>query len=554
MSIEIIKSQIQQFVRSPTSEVMAIRGGWGVGKTYSWNKFLFEEKQKIALKKYSYVSLFGLSSLDALKDSIFAQAIDTKLIGDGATVETFIDNTSSLLESYGRKFLDIVKESPRLKDFAGAIESLSFLSLNETLICIDDLERRGKSLCLGDVLGLVSLLKEQKKCKVVLLLNDSKGEMVEYHTYREKVIDLELEFAPTAEESALIAFDNSEPEMISLGRLTKKLNINNIRILKKIERLVRLIKPLLKGYEQEIMEQAIQSLTLFTWCYYCSSVGAPPLDFVTSQRYRLKGIGVIQDETEEHKKWKSILNDYGYELTDDLDLVLVDAVRTGYFVEAYIKREASKKDELIKAAISACSFTKAWDFYSDSFDDNLDEVISTIYASFMANIENISSLNLNATVIFFRELGEGAKATEMIDAFIEKRKEEKKIFDISRSNPFGDVWDAELIDKFNRVYEGVACAESAGQVLARIAGTDGWNEEDERVLVGTSQEQYYELFKAVKGRTMSLYIKTCLRFGCLVGANDQQTQISSRATEALKKIAAESELNRSRVRRFGIGI
>jgi Cdc6-like AAA superfamily ATPase len=59
MSIDAIKSEITRFLKSSTPEVMAIKGSWGVGKTYSWNKFLLDAKNNtnIALEKYSYVSL-----------------------------------------------------------------------------------------------------------------------------------------------------------------------------------------------------------------------------------------------------------------------------------------------------------------------------------------------------------------------------------------------------------------------------------------------------------------------------------------------------------------
>ena len=83
MSLTIIKTQIDRFLETDTPEVMAIRGAWGVGKTFTWNKYLNEAKRedKIALNKYSYVSLFGLNSLDVLKLSIFMEILNKKNIG-----------------------------------------------------------------------------------------------------------------------------------------------------------------------------------------------------------------------------------------------------------------------------------------------------------------------------------------------------------------------------------------------------------------------------------------------------------------------------------------
>ena len=105
MSIEVIKSQIDKFLSNEIPEVMAIKGSWGIGKTYSWNKFLKEAQnsKQIKLEKYSYVSLFGINSLDAFKYAIFEQAIDCNLIGTEANIETFKDNIVGSSTAFRKK-------------------------------------------------------------------------------------------------------------------------------------------------------------------------------------------------------------------------------------------------------------------------------------------------------------------------------------------------------------------------------------------------------------------------------------------------------------------
>lgn len=237
MSIEVVKSQISRFLCSDKPEVLAIKGAWGVGKTSSWNKFLQNAKNEnsIALKKYSYVSLFGINSLDAFKYSIFEHVINRNMIGTEASVETFKENTTGLLEAMGRKSIGLFKGTSLLKSFTPAIESLSFLSLNSSLICIDDLERRGTNLSMKDVLGLVTQLKEQKKCKIVLLLNDKEEGLEDYKKYREKVIDTELKFSPTAKECSEMAFNIDNPDTKRLLDFTQELDIKNIRVLKNLK-------------------------------------------------------------------------------------------------------------------------------------------------------------------------------------------------------------------------------------------------------------------------------------------------------------------------------
>ena len=557
MSVEVIKDQIFQFLSSDEPEVMAIKGEWGVGKTFSWKKFLKDasSEDKIILERYSYVSLFGINSLEAFKYSIFENVIKREIVGTEASIDTFKNNTASLIESFGRQSFNLLKGAPIVNSFSPAIETISFLSLNSTLICIDDLERKGKGLEIKDVLGLVSLLKEQKKCKVVLLLNDGEDGLEDYEKYREKVIDIELAFSPDPQECSEIAYSDNTPNHSKLRELTTSLGIRNIRILKKIERLVTLAIPLTEGFEPEISDQVIHSLVLYVWSYFCSNTNEdiPTLEFMTSKGYTLLGIGDAE-VSEQHKKWQTTLQAYGYQLIDELDLLLAEAVKTGYFVEEDFKEKASNKNQEIIASKSEGSFSEAWRLYHVTFNDNSNEVINGLYESFKENCKYITPINLNGTVSLFRELGEEGKATEIIDIYIESRKDETELFNMKENNFFGDIRDPEIIGKFNSTYNQSVTTETSKQVLDRIAGQNGWNQSDEVVLANTTIDEYYNLFKSETGRHLSSFVTTCLKFGQFGSASDQQKEIANRATEALQRIASESEINKRRVKKFGVNI
>ena len=502
MSIKTIKQQINKFISHDTPEVMAIKGAWGVGKTYAWNKFLSDAQKEgqVSLKKYSYISMFGINSLDAFKHAIFENIVDRELIGVGASIETLKQNTSSLLKNFTGKSFMAFKDIPFFKGFTPVIESFSFLYINQTLICIDDLERKGRTLDIRDILGLISLLKEQKKCKVTILLNDGEDGLEEYSKYKEKVIDLEIIFAPTATECAEIAFQKNSYESDKLKELTPKLGIKNIRVLKKIEKLVELSIPLASSYEKELREQLIHSLVLFTYCHYCSKSvqDIPPLEFTTHLGYNFLGIGAAQDDNEEKKKWRSLLHSYNYNHTDSFDLVLAESIRAGYFIEEDFKREAEKKNGEIIASRSLGSFKESWNLYHETFDNNTDDVISGIYESFKKNTKYISTNDLNGTVTLFRQLGEDKKASEIIDIYIQERMDEKKLFDLASNNFFGDIIDPEILHRFNDIYKELSTKESAKQVLERIAGKNGWIENDIFVLASTTTDEYYSLFKSLQ--------------------------------------------------------
>jgi hypothetical protein len=240
--------------------------------------------------------------------------------------------------------------------------------------------------------------------------------------------------------------------------------------------------------------------------------------------------------------------------TDELDLVIANAVTTGYFVEEDLKREASKKNEEVKISLSENSFSKAWELYHGSFENDQDHVISTLYASLKENVKNVSITNLNGTVALFRDLGEEEKASELIDYYIEKRRNETALFNLKENNFFGDKRDDEIVSKFDDVFKETAATESAKEILERISGKNGWNQIDEVTLANTPSEEYYQIFNAVSGKTLTRYVTKCLEFGQYRGANDDQVNIAKNAIEALKIIALESDINKRRVQKFGIEI
>jgi hypothetical protein len=174
VSTELVESEIKRFLSTKEAEVISISGHWGVGKTFAWNRYLGEghAKGSIGLSRYSYVSLFGINSLDEFKYSIFENSVKSSDIGVAPSLETLRSNAAALAERLGRKSVWFLQQIPVVKNYVGGLGPAWFLTVRESIICVDDIERRGRGLTVREVLGLVSNLKEQKRCKVALILND----------------------------------------------------------------------------------------------------------------------------------------------------------------------------------------------------------------------------------------------------------------------------------------------------------------------------------------------------------------------------------------------
>ncbi|WP_348766939.1 hypothetical protein [uncultured Salinisphaera sp.] len=557
MTLALVRNELNRFLAEPSAEVLAIRGKWGVGKTYSWNRILEDanRRDRISRKRYAYLSLFGIGTLDELRFSLFEQSINRSLIGKPPTLDTFRDNASQLSMSLGRKAWRLVSSTPYMKSVSPALEAVSFFSIRDMLICLDDLERRSESLSARDVLGLVSLLKEQRNCKVVLLLNDGEDGLEDFEKYREKVVDVELLFDPTAKECSEIAFHETTPLYQSVGELSERLGITNIRTLKKIERLVGLVESRLSDLGQDVTHQVLHSLVLYGWCHYrADDPAVPPLDYVQNIGYVLFGLGGRDDLTDDEKAWNTKLQNYGYQVTDELDEVLANAVRTGYVVDAEFDEAAWKKNQQVIAAKATGSFSDAWRTYHESFNNDQDAVVKALYESFKLNAKHVTPTNLNGTVCLFRELGEDAKADEIIDFYVDIRADEPELFNLDDYPFAGDISDAAVREAFGKAYEGTQVPEPVKDVLLRLCGSNGWSDKDEVVLANVSVDEYYELFKAENGRHLTGIINACLRFGQFSNASERQKKIAADATEALVRIGNESAINARRVKKFGVEV
>ena len=82
MSAAVVKTVARRFLNSETPEVLAIKGAWGVGKTFAWNQLLLQNKNNCKLPSYCYVSLFGISSIAELRTAIFAKTTAVSSLGE----------------------------------------------------------------------------------------------------------------------------------------------------------------------------------------------------------------------------------------------------------------------------------------------------------------------------------------------------------------------------------------------------------------------------------------------------------------------------------------
>ncbi|HAS6902108.1 TPA: hypothetical protein I7286_18945 [Vibrio parahaemolyticus] len=550
MSIELVKEQVKVFLESSEPEVLAIKGRWGVGKTFGWNKYLKEFKDNTALSSYSYVSLFGVNSLNELKQAVFENTIDTKIIGEKPNLETFKANYQSIAKKFGRKSTGVLQgvKIPFVSNYVEGIEglfsSLSYLSLNQTIICFDDLERHGKDLDIKDFLGVVSYFKEQKDCKVVILLNEDSGSasLKEYATYKEKVIDKQLHFNPTAQECFDLAIKVQE-QYEHLRECCIKLDIKNIRVLKKIERHIQDLLTLTLDYHHKLKYQVVHSVVVFSWCYYCSGGDdtVPPFNFLKQTGLRKKSVSADESKVNE---WNNRLSNYGYQLTDELDIVIAESIEQGFVDKAKWSALCNARQSDLEAMERNEACTKAWDLFHASFDNNAEIVIEEMEKGLKTAFRDISTYQYSQGINLIRELGDHKKADELTEFYIEQMKDRPNIFNMD-NHPFGIVGE-EFKSKLQEAYHDLKQDDTPMVILERWRGQNSWSSDDAEILGKLSKNQLKEMFKGFKDKDLTDYIRVCLRLG------NSSPELLKNTREALKEIGDESAINKHRLSKFSL--
>ena len=190
-------------------------------------------------------SLVSTRSTNSAAD--LQNTVQRNQIGDLVILETLKGHSCKIEAAVKSGIMGIFKG---LGDgaFDGVVNALSVFT-NKQIVCIDDLERKGADLSVGDVLGFDSYLKEERACKIVILLNDEAlqgADEKQFSSYLEKVVDINLRFSPTPSESAAIALgDKGNEATEEVRKRVIKLGIDNVRVILEIYRSVTQIEPLL---------------------------------------------------------------------------------------------------------------------------------------------------------------------------------------------------------------------------------------------------------------------------------------------------------------------
>lgn len=263
---------------------IAIRGEWGCGKTFLVSSFFKSASGVTLLEKagltFVYVSLFGIGSLPELRRSI-----STKVVGVNA--KHLVKNAKWIAE-----FVipgSVLHGASVLAETASAV--LEDKAVNNLVVCLDDMDRN-ESLPMGEVLGLISELIEQRNCRCVLICNSKKLPQAAQGTqamFEEKVFDLVLEYKPTIEENIKHGITTKANQVAALD-VFEAFGNSNIRIMRRLEWVMHQLDAEKPSRFEEVRETVVQHASAICILKYAHSAELPNLRILLEKGASLSNI------------------------------------------------------------------------------------------------------------------------------------------------------------------------------------------------------------------------------------------------------------------------
>ncbi|EOI0503186.1 hypothetical protein ACMF3Y_000413 [Campylobacter coli] len=217
------------------------------------NSTIIKEK----LRYNSYItSIFGKKDENEIVKDLVSQflTIENK---NANTIRDFIEGTFKL---FGKNI-----------DIDLLFKFLKKEHMNNTIVCIDDFERLSDKILAQDILDLISELKENKGCSVVVIYNEdelfkednsnqennnknklqkTKNKAI-FEKYKEKVFDFQIQFAPPPIEQFYIFTPNNLrvnfdaykyfPDIININQLLQTHHFTNLRELNRVNYIYQIL-------------------------------------------------------------------------------------------------------------------------------------------------------------------------------------------------------------------------------------------------------------------------------------------------------------------------
>ncbi len=557
-----VKDALSQFLAGDLPGVFAIKGAWGVGKTYFWHKYIVQEAPAKNCRAYAYVSLFGITSVAELRRAIFTRqnaygsnrkAWTTHLAkGSSLFLKSVKGTQLGAVNLEGTEVLSDIIENTGLKHF---------------LVCIDDLERKEESLSDSALLGFIASLRDERQCKVVLLYNNDEIEDESklgktLTAYREKVIDRELTFRPTVADSYALVFGDTHRLKIdkdppanpfhpsdkrSLLEIFETAGTANIRVMRKAKDLLDYCQAQMARKYPNLWPSFARQVVKVSCLYYVHGRNVD-LATVTDPKAWAHFRVTNREKTEDKavKKY-DVVGDVGY-FQMGCDALILEYLRLGFIDWPAQSKLLAAQEKEHAASRLGVKLQVVWNLIWNNFAADQQTFCREMNAFVAKHGKKMNLAEISQAVDILREFeGSGpvveALLKSRVDGYLMAAGE-----DAAMQLNYGGIGKCALEMVRARVEARVATKPLAEAVETLTKHRNSFNPTDAKHLQHCTVDDFYEYMKAAREKEfLSKLERLRGRFG-----DDEAGKVArGRFEQALERLARESKINARRIR-FGV--
>jgi hypothetical protein len=531
----IYAAELKRFLSSPDQKVLLLHGNWGTGKTYFWNEFVKKERKHIQETFYSYVSLFGATSVSNVKGLIVLGGDSTresnKLVTGWRRTKKWAVNK--------RKYFDQLKV-PYLGSIGALMPAAEELLIKDFLVCFDDLERRNPQLNLEQLFGLVSVLKEQNSCRVVIVCNEEEllpRDRRTLNKYREKIIDRQLTYNPPFDENFRIIFPDDDA---AIREVFDRLRLNNIRVFQQTRWCVEYFESLLKNRHDVFVQRFRQQCAKLAAVHFAYSKEIE-LDKIRSTSWMLadwsQRAGVSDPAAE-------LIGAIQFMPTKADDFIIA-YLRDGYCNLAELKPIVDQLNQEHKRSEADMALGRFWETVWDTYHNdtarvtNDAEVLLKKYNAYLP-------FRYSADVLKFVK-----KISPPFDVDLLKELAANSLIpdaDVATLRDIMAECKSPAIQKAAKEKQAsLKPRKTIGELVVALGESEGWNPSDFSLLNEYSDDELFEwTSKAEEPNILYILAQTIAR-GQLESADNQNgPEVGKKFRAAFDRLAARSALDAER--------
>lgn len=441
----------------------------------------------------------------------------------------------------------IAKSAPYTDKFSGLIATLEYKLVNKYLICIDDLERKSKDLSIREIMGLIDELATQKQCKAIILFNDkslTRDDEEEFQQYREKVVDIEIEYDPSHTDALSAVFSADLPEFQQIASITQVLKITNIRVLKKLKRVMDYFKDALLESDPIIFKEFSTHAAIIVWAHYM------PTEAINYEllKKRLRSNpweGFLpNNSSEEDNRYSAISRELNINKSIFSDFI-IEYLEKGYLDMDAAKAEVTNLKSKIEVLRAHEELSKIWSEYSSSFNDDGTSILDKFETSVAKNIKQIELNQFSSSIEIIQNLG--GDITNSITNYVLLHKQKLETMHKEEVSQIRFLPLREAIEKILKKND----SRNIDEVISAICTNRDISPENVAYLSSITEDELKEWMLTNPDDMFKKISNGLLFFGKLLGNDDKETEKYTRIYEttkkALKSIASQNKINHLRV-------